>query len=56
MQQMERDNMSDEKESPERIERDERKSPQTSRIDQELEHPSPPFLNEGPEMVRSSHC
>lgn len=35
---------------------DERKRPQDSRVDEKLEQPSPPFLNEGPEMVRDSHC
>jgi len=38
------------------IEQDAQKRPNDSRIDQELERPSPPFLSEGPEMVRDSHC
>jgi len=54
MQQMERDNMNDEKASL--GQHKERKLPQDSRIDEKLEQPVPPFLNEGPEMVRDKHC
>jgi hypothetical protein len=46
--------MTGEKASPRRSEEDVRKPPRDSRNGQE--HATPPFLNEGPEQVRDSHC
>jgi hypothetical protein len=50
---LEHDDMTAEKTSPRRSEKDERK-PRDSRSDQV--QATPPFLNEGPEQVRDSHC
>jgi hypothetical protein len=55
---MEHDDMADERDSYrdslERGEKDERKLPQDPLIDEQ--QPVPPFLNEGPELVRDGNC
>jgi hypothetical protein len=57
MQHMEHDDMADERASPEGIKRDERKHPQDAHIEEEIaKQQVPPFLNEGPELIRDSHC
>jgi hypothetical protein len=55
VQQLEHDDMTAEKASPRRrSEEDVRKPSRNSRGGQE--QAVPPFLNEGPEQVRDSHC
>jgi hypothetical protein len=51
---LEHDDMTAEKTSPRHSEKDERKPPRDSRNEQV--QATPPFLNEGPEQVRDSHC
>lgn len=49
--------MPGEKTSPQGVEKDGQALPQNGRIDDENSvRPVPPFLNEGPELVRDSHC
>ena len=57
MQQMERDQMTGEKASPQDVAKEGHVLPQNGRIDDENSvQPVPPFLNEGPELVRDSRC
>jgi len=46
--------MTAEKTLPRRAEKDDRKPPRDSHSEQV--QTTPPFLNEGPEQVRDSHC
>jgi hypothetical protein len=50
---MEQDDMASEKAEPRRAKKD-HKPPQDSRGDEGRSFPA--FLNDGPEMVRGSHC
>ncbi|WP_444841177.1 hypothetical protein [Bradyrhizobium sp.] len=57
MQRMEHDDMTGKKPSPRRPKKDERQPPRDSRGDEPVSEPGlPPFLNDGPELVRDSHC
>ncbi|MGQ0685081.1 MAG: hypothetical protein ACT4OC_22165 [Bradyrhizobium sp.] len=49
--------MTGKKPSPRRPKKDERQPPRDSRGDEPVSEPGlPPFLNDGPELVRDSHC
>ena len=49
--------MTGKKTSPQNVEKDGHTLPQNGRIDDENSvQPIPPFLSEGPELVRDSHC